>query len=118
MDIRVCFDNGDYLATKFNGTMDEAEAYYVGKRFNMAYGEKEELHTCVMVEPSPDQQYRRIQFTRYGYAVVPAHTDIEAREAGRTINPKDIEWEPVKGDLLDDFEVIEVVGPNGESINE
>ena len=86
---------------------------------NVPDGEQNKLHLCVKSEARhPEQQYRRVQFTRLGYAVVPANSDAETLEAVQKINPNEIEWEPIKRDLLDDFEIIEVVGPVGESISE
>lgn len=33
INIRVNFENGDYLYTKFNGTIIQAQEYYIGKTF-------------------------------------------------------------------------------------
>ncbi len=41
--IRVHFDNGDSLETSINGTDDESLAYYIGKIFNLAAGEEDDL---------------------------------------------------------------------------
>ena len=33
IELRVEFDDGDWLFTRFNGTTDEAEDYYFGRTF-------------------------------------------------------------------------------------
>ena len=35
MTVRVNFNNGDHLITRFNGTIEQAENYYVGNVFNI-----------------------------------------------------------------------------------
>lgn len=39
MDIKVFFDNGNSLTTGFNGTIKEAERYYIGRYFNLGNAE-------------------------------------------------------------------------------
>jgi ethanolamine utilization microcompartment shell protein EutL len=34
ISVMVTFENGDYLMTKFNGSEEEAKAYYIGNPFN------------------------------------------------------------------------------------
>lgn len=118
LNIRVHLDNGDSMTTRFNGSFEEAKSYYLNHKFNIAYGEREELHECVRIEDlDAGKQYRRIMVTRCGYATVPANSDEEAIAAAQTLSEHDFDWEPVNSDLLADAEVIEVVGPNGESLN-
>ena len=38
IDVKVTFDNGNSLTTRFNGTKDQATAYYVGNQFNLGSG--------------------------------------------------------------------------------
>lgn len=46
--IKVHFENGDYLVTKFNGTMTEASEYYIGKVFQLGlYEDSKTLATKV-----------------------------------------------------------------------
>lgn len=33
--VKVTFKNGDHLTTDFNGTMEDARAYYIGQAFNL-----------------------------------------------------------------------------------
>ena len=35
---KVAFDNGDYLVTKFNGTLEHAKHYYIDVVFEFSYG--------------------------------------------------------------------------------
>lgn len=44
---RVNFDDGDHLVTGFRGTLEEAQAYYVGKSFEKR---DETMHKGVSVE--------------------------------------------------------------------
>lgn len=37
LTIRVEFDDGDWLITRFNGTTDEAKDYYLGLRSSVGY---------------------------------------------------------------------------------
>lgn len=113
--VKVTYDNGDFTTTDFNGTLDEAERYFLGSTFNLGT-ERDDMHRCVKVELLEDeakQEYRLVQFTRYGQAVVPANSDEEALEVAKTIDPSIINWEPVKEDLLSNAEVIEVVNEIG-----
>ena len=81
------------------------------------------MHRCVKVEllgdePTKTQQgYGLVQFTRYGQVVVPANSDEEALEAVKLIDPKSINWEPVKADVLESAEVLGVVDENGSIIS-
>jgi len=33
--VKAIFENGDSLTSGFNGTLDDARKYYLGKRFNL-----------------------------------------------------------------------------------
>lgn len=47
----VTFDDGDSLATGFNGTEEEAQRYYVGHKFNLGDGsEGDRVVTATKVE--------------------------------------------------------------------
>ena len=49
MDIKVNFADGDYLFTRFNGSFDEAEKYYIGRIFNIG-SVSDNLQPCVSIE--------------------------------------------------------------------
>ena len=106
--VKVTYDDGDYTVTGFNGTLDEAVRYFLGSTFNLGT-ERDDMHRCVKVE--------LVQFTRYGQVVVPANSDEEALEAIKLIDPKSINWEPVKADVLESAEVLGVVDENGSIIS-
>lgn len=41
----VTFSNGDKVVTGFNGSIEDAKAYYLGKRFNLGDGAGGDLET-------------------------------------------------------------------------
>jgi hypothetical protein len=45
----VEFDDGDFFTTGFNGTLEDAKKYYLGKEFERF---DEKMHKCVKVEES------------------------------------------------------------------
>ena len=49
---RVTFDDGDSLITGFNGTLEDAKAYYISQRFCASEDEDglETFHIAVSVE--------------------------------------------------------------------
>lgn len=72
------------------------------------------LHAEEEGAEEPVQQYRRVMITRCGYAVVPGNTDEEALDAVKELTEKDFNWERVDQGVLENADVIEVCGPNGE----
>lgn len=120
--VKVTYDDGDYTVTDFNGTLDEAVKYFLSSTFNLGT-ERDDMHRCVKVEllgdesPKAQQGYRLVQLTRYGQVVVPSNSDEEALEAVKSIDPKNINWEPVKADVLESAEVLGVVDENGSIIS-
>lgn len=53
-DFRVTFEDGNTINTGFNGTLEEAEAYYLGKYFNPNLGEADRMVKAVKVEQLGD----------------------------------------------------------------
>ena len=49
ISVKVTFDNGDSLITGFNGTKEQATAYYVGKQFNLG-SDKDDMAKGTKVE--------------------------------------------------------------------
>ena len=49
-EVKVTFDNGDYLYTEINGTAKEIINYYQGKIFNLGNGENDLMAICTTVE--------------------------------------------------------------------
>lgn len=49
MDIRVCFDDGNYLDTQFNGSLEDAKKYYIGNKFNLGV-DRDDMRTCIGLE--------------------------------------------------------------------
>lgn len=47
--VKVTFDDGDYLTTRINATLAEAEKHYLGVRFNLGVME-DRMVTAVKVE--------------------------------------------------------------------
>lgn len=47
--VKAIFDDGDEITTRFNGSKEEAEAYYLGTTFNLGTG-TDRLVKCVKVE--------------------------------------------------------------------
>jgi hypothetical protein len=57
IDLKVSFDNGDSLTTGFNGTEDEAKAYYMNNEFNLGDGMGGDAMTkAVSVEVLPSME--------------------------------------------------------------
>lgn len=50
LDIKVHFENGDYLMTKINATLEEATNYYVGNTFNVGLGPNDNMIKAVRIE--------------------------------------------------------------------
>ena len=48
--IKATFANGDYLETSINGTEQDIRAYYLGKRFNLGDGERDNVQVCIEIE--------------------------------------------------------------------
>ena len=46
---KVWFKNGDSLITSFNGTIEEAKRYYMGKVFNLGNSDRDLMATGVKV---------------------------------------------------------------------
>lgn len=51
--------------------------------------------------------YRRVEITISGYAVVPGKTDAEALQNARKLTKNDFDWETVTSDVLYDARVVE-----------
>jgi hypothetical protein len=47
---KVFFNDGNYLTTGFNGTMQEAESYYLGHLFNLGDGEKDHMVKAIRIQ--------------------------------------------------------------------
>jgi hypothetical protein len=45
-EVKVTFDDGDYLFTTINGSTDEVESYYIGQSFETFNG----MHKAIKVE--------------------------------------------------------------------
>lgn len=49
IEIKVVFNDGDFLFTKFNGTLEKAKDYYLGHYFN--FGKlTDDMKKCISVE--------------------------------------------------------------------
>ena len=48
-EYKVIFENGDYLYTRMNATLQETKAYYLGKLFNLG-SVGDNMQKCVSVE--------------------------------------------------------------------
>lgn len=48
--VKVTFDNGNTLTTGFNGTQEQATAYYVGKQFNLGSGGRDVMTNGKAIE--------------------------------------------------------------------
>lgn len=67
--VKVIYDNGDFTTTGFNGTLDEAEKYFLGSTFNLGT-ERDDMHRCVKVELLEDEPPRAKQ--EYSWCNLPA----------------------------------------------
>lgn len=47
--IKVYFEDGNNLTTRFNGTFEEVKSYYVGNRFNFGVVE-DKMVKCIAVD--------------------------------------------------------------------
>lgn len=45
--IEVLFEDGNSLVTRFNGSIDQAESYYLGQVFNVGNGPQDNMVKCV-----------------------------------------------------------------------
>ncbi|SFE43095.1 hypothetical protein SAMN04487969_102483 [Paenibacillus algorifonticola] len=51
LGVKVFYNDGDTSHTRFNGTAEEAEEYFVGTPFNFGWCDgKEIFKTCVKIE--------------------------------------------------------------------
>ena len=57
MELRVYFDDGNHLDTRFNGTLEEAKKYYIGKTFNLGV-DRDDMRKCTGLEPLHNEQGR------------------------------------------------------------
>jgi len=48
--IKVMFENKDHLTTRFNGTMADAEEYYLGTIFNLGDAQGDLMVKCESIE--------------------------------------------------------------------
>lgn len=63
-------------------------------------------------------EYYRVCVTRAGYATVQGNTEEEIEAAVSKLSEHDFDWEPLSAEMLrDEMEIIEKVGPNGESLH-
>lgn len=64
-----------------------------------------------------NKQYRRICIQRSGYALIQADTDEEAIAAAKQLSEHDFDWEPVNANFIEDtMEIVETIGPAGDTI--
>ena len=49
LNIKVIFENGDFLYTKINGTLETIKNYYIGKVFNTGKT-SDNLQKCTSIE--------------------------------------------------------------------
>lgn len=59
MTIKVNYANGDSRTTRFNGTIEEATAYYVGEVFNIGVV-SDNLQECNSIEVIKDESERAV----------------------------------------------------------
>lgn len=50
--VKIGFENGDSLVTRFNGTLEEAREYYMGRAFNLGVVD-DNIQQCNKVERIP-----------------------------------------------------------------
>ena len=48
--IQVFFDNGDHIVTSINGTIEEIEKYYLGEKFNVGLGPKDNIAVAISID--------------------------------------------------------------------
>lgn len=59
IDLRITYENGDQVITRFNGSYSEARNYYLGHIFNLGV-ETDNLQRCVSIEQFKNGNVRRI----------------------------------------------------------
>ena len=47
--VKCTYSNGDTITTRFNGTLQEAEAYFLNKTFNIG-SVADDMQRCIKVE--------------------------------------------------------------------
>jgi len=51
LGVKILYHDGDYSYSRFNGSPEEAEEYYIGTSFNFGwFNGKELFKTCVSIE--------------------------------------------------------------------
>lgn len=55
--VKCTYADGDTIKTGFNGTIDQAEKYFLGNIFNIGSGVKDNLQKCVEVEQLIEDEY-------------------------------------------------------------
>ena len=53
--VKIGFENGDSLVTRFNGTLEDARSYYLGHVFNLGVAD-DNMQRCSTVERIPSLQ--------------------------------------------------------------
>jgi hypothetical protein len=48
--VKVTFEDGNYLVTDINTDLEGAKKYYLGKEFNVGFGEEDNMIKAVKVE--------------------------------------------------------------------
>lgn len=48
LTIKVMFEDGDYLITRINLSLEEAKNYYIGNKFNLGIVE-DDFKTCINI---------------------------------------------------------------------
>jgi hypothetical protein len=48
--IQCFYERGSVILTGFNGTLEEARAYFMGNIFNVGFNEQDDMQKCVKVE--------------------------------------------------------------------
>ena len=48
--VKCTYENGDTITTRINATFEEAQDYFLGRKFNIGSGDEDNMQKCIKVE--------------------------------------------------------------------
>lgn len=86
---RIGFENGDTLETGFNGTLEEAKAYYLGRVFNLGAVD-DDMQRCNSVEQLPTLEMALAAWIASGGLVVLTDGTVSHRVSSVLVDDADL----------------------------
>lgn len=99
MTVKVNYENGDSIATRFNGTIEEATTYYVGKNFNIGVV-SDNLQKCNSIEVIEEESEQTTHFKAREQEFKNSYM-VKAQDGQYVIMQKDFYFSEVLNDYQD-----------------